>query len=299
MKSASPELVALLNSGIFVRADLWTITLNGGGVVRWTSHDQDLVAGGHTFISGPNIQRGSIGEKRGVEVAELSVTIDAIDSDTINGVPVIRFISQHGLDGASVKLERAYAPDWSSPITGTVIRFAGKITSVDPIIGGSAELTVSSWLVLLNTNMPRNHFQVGCMRTLYDSGCGVNPASFSANGTVSTGGTGSFGSDLSGVAGRYSQGRVLFTSGANDGISRTVKINASDGSFTLVRPLPAPAVTGDTFTAFAGCDLSMATCKDKFNNLTRFKGTPFVPVPTTAMGAPANASGGGKGAFGK
>lgn len=299
MKSASPELVALLNSGVFVRADLWTITLNGGGVVRWTSHDQDLYANGHWYMSGPNIQRGSIGEKRGVEVAELSVTIDAIDSDTINGVPVIRFISQHGLDGASVKLERAYAPDWASAITGTVIRFAGKVTSVDPIIGGSAELTVSSWLVLLNTNMPRNHFQVGCMRTLYDAGCGVNPASFSASGTVSAAGTGSFGSGLTGVEGYYSQGRVLFTSGANNGVSRTVKFNATDGRFTLVRPLPAPAAIGDTFTAFAGCDLAQATCKNKFNNLTRFKGTPYVPVPTTALGAPANASSGGKGAFGK
>ena len=63
--------------------------------------------------------------------------------------------------------------------------------------------------------------------------------------------------------------------------------------------LPAPAATGDTFTAFAGCDLAMATCRDKFSNLIRFKGTPFVPVPTTALGAPANASNGGKGGGGK
>lgn len=299
MKTASSELVALLNSGVFVRADLWTITLNGGGVVRWTGHDQDIFANGQWFFSGPNITRGSIGEKRGVEVAELQVTIDAIDSDTINGVPVIRFISQHGMDGASIKLERAYAPNWANAVTGTVIRFAGKVTSVDPIIGGTAELTVSSWLVLLNTNMPRNHFQVGCMRTLYDTGCGVNPASFSASGTVSTGGAGFFGSDLTGVEGRYSQGRVLFTSGPNTGISRTVKFNASDGTFLLVRTLPAPAETSDTFTAYAGCDLAKATCEAKFSNLARFKGTPFVPVPTTALGAPANASGGGKGGGGK
>lgn len=299
MKSASPELVALLNSGVFVRADVWTITLNGGGVVRWTGHDQDIQAGGHTYVSGPNIMRGSISEKRGVEVAELTVTIDAIDSDTINDVPVIRFIAQHGLDGASVKLERAYAPDWASPVTGTVIRFAGKVTSVDSIVGGTAELTVSSWLVLLNAQAPRNHFQVGCMRTLYDEGCGVDPDDFSGSGTVSTGGAGSFGSDLTGVEGKYSQGRIVFTSGANSGVSRTVKINAADGAFTLVRPLPAPTATSDTFTAYAGCDLAMATCKDKFDNLPRFKGTPFVPVPTTALGAPANSSGGGKGGGGK
>jgi len=294
MKSANSALIALLVSGRFVRADLWTITLNGGAVVRWTGHDQAIFANGHWFANGPNIQRGTINEKRGVEVAELSVTIDAVDSDTINDVPVIRFIAQHGLDGASVKLERAYAPDWSSAITGTVIRFAGKVTAVNPIIGGSAELTVSSWMVLLNGSMPRNHYQVGCMRTLYDAGCGVDAASFSATGTVSAGGIGSFGSNLTGAAGYYSQGRVLFTSGANAGLSRTVKINAADGSFTMVRPFPSPAAIGDTFTAYAGCDLTKATCSSKFANLAHFKGTPFVPVPTTALGAEATTSGGGK-----
>jgi uncharacterized phage protein (TIGR02218 family) len=300
MKATTAPLTALLGSGKFVRADIWTITLNGGGVVRWTSHDADVIAGGNRFLSGPSIQRGAISEKVGVEVSTLRVTIDAIDSDLINGVPVIAFIAAHGLDGASVKLERAYAPAWGLdssgapiPVTGTVIRFAGKVTSVESIMGGTAEFTVSSWLVLLNAQTPRNHFQVGCMRTLYDVGCGVNPASFSATGTVTSGGTTGFGSGLTGVAGYYSQGRLVFLTGANAGISRTVKSNDGSGNFSLIKPLPAACAAGDTFTAYAGCDLTKATCSSKFANLTRFKGTPFVPLPTAALGAPATTLGGG------
>lgn len=300
MKATTTALTALLASGVFVRADLWTITLNGGGIVRWTSHDADVIANGNRYVSGPIIQRGAISEKVGVEVATLKVTIDGVGTDLINGVPVIGFIAAHGLDGAAVKLERAYAPAWGLdpygvpiPVTGTVIRFAGKVTSVDSVAGGTAEFTVSSWLVLLNAQSPRNHYQVGCMRTLYDAGCGVNPASFSATGTVTTGGTTSFGSGLTGASGFYSQGRVVFLTGANAGISRTVKSYDGAGNFSLIRGLPSSCAPGDTFKAYAGCDLTKTTCNSKFANLVRFKGTPFVPIPTTALGAPASNTGGG------
>jgi hypothetical protein len=53
MKTASPALLALLASGRFVRADLWTITLNGGTVLRWTSHDLPISYGGFTWVTGP------------------------------------------------------------------------------------------------------------------------------------------------------------------------------------------------------------------------------------------------------
>lgn len=303
MKASTPALTALLASGQFVRADIWTITLNGGGVVRWTSHDADVIANGNRYVSGPEIERGSISEKTGVEVATMKVTLTGGDDDLINGSPVITFIAAHGLDGAAVKLERAYASAWGLdaygepvPVTGTVIRFAGKVTSIDSVKGGTAEFTVSSWLVLLNVQTPRNHFQVGCMRTLYDAGCGVNPASYSNVGTVGSGATTiGFGSGLTGVAGYYSQGRVVFLTGANAGISRTVKINDGSGNFSLIKPLPVAPAAGDTFRAYAGCDLAKATCSSKFSNLARFKATPFVPLPTTALGAPAQAtSGGGK-----
>lgn len=295
MKTASPALLALLASGRFVRADLWTITLNGGTVLRWTSHDLPISYGGFTWVTGPNIERSSISEKRGVEVAQLDVTITALDDNEINGSPIIGFIARHGLDGANVKLERAYAADWASPIVGTLIRFAGKVTSIKSIQGAEAQLTVSSWLVLLNANAPRNMYQAGCLRTLYDAGCGVNPNGFKATGTVAAGGTGAFTSGVSAAAGYFAQGRVVFTSGANAGVSRTVRTFDGAGGFTLVRPLPAPCAPGDAFTAYAGCDLAKGTCLAKFNNLTRFKGTPFVPVPTTALGAVSQTTtGGGK-----
>jgi hypothetical protein len=204
VKASTPELRALLATGEYVYADLWTITLNGGQVLRWAGVDVDIVANGQTFVAGPAIDRGAITEKIGFEVATLLLNIDAGDEDLVNETPLIQFIGQRGLDGANVKLERAFRPDWQTPVTGTVIRFAGRVTSVGEIKASHAEVTVSSWTVLLNVNMPPNLYQTGCLHTVYDAGCGLDPEAFAASGTISAGGTVfGFGSGVTGHAALY------------------------------------------------------------------------------------------------
>jgi uncharacterized phage protein (TIGR02218 family) len=292
VRTISAPLLALLATGNYVSADCWTITLAGGGVVRWTSADIALTVNGNTFAKGPAILRGAISEKRGVEVATLAMDITASPTDLINGTPIIPFIAKHGLDGASVKLERAFAPNWlaagAGQMTGSIIRFAGRVTSINSIKGIVASLTVSSWMVLLNASMPRNLYQAGCLHTVYDAGCTLNPASFSASSTVSVGTAGNartFGCALTPTASDYALGRVLFTSGANAGVSRTIRANDAAGNFTLIAPLPAVCAAGDGFTVYKGCDHTQATCTTKFTNLPNFRGTPFVPLPTTAVGS--------------
>lgn len=286
MKSASPALLALLTSGVFERADLWTVTLNGGSVIRWSGADIPLTYGGHTWPLGPTVTRGQISEKRGVEVATLAMTIAANADDTINGVPAVQFIARRGLDGANVKLDRAFLPTWQDPVTGTVLRFSGRVTSTPDCSGNEAKITISSWSILFNTQVPANLYQSACLHSVYDTGCALDPAVFQSTGTVTASPAPTqigFGSGLTGNAGRWSQGRVLFTSGANSGLTAAVKSNDGSGNFALIQPLPVSPAPGDTFTAFPGCDLTMGTCDTKFNNLGRFRGEPFVPVPETAL----------------
>ena len=289
MKTISAPLAALLATGNFISTDLWTITLNGGAVIRWTSADIPISFGGNTWAKGPAIRRGQIAERRGVEVAALDVEITAIATDLINGKAILPFIAGHGLDGATVKLERAFAPTWLQAITGTIIRFAGKVTSIGSIQGATAKLTVSSWMILLDAALPRNLYQAGCLHTLYDAGCTLNPASFATAGTISTGGaTTTLATSLAAPAvNDFALGRIVFTSGANSGISRTVRSNDGAGGVVLVSPLPSAVGVGDAFTIYKGCNLVQSTCSGKFNNLPNFKATPFVPLPTAAFGGVA------------
>lgn len=286
MKTVTSAVLNLLQTGEYVAADIYTITLNGGAVVRWTSHDQNIIWDGQTYTKMP-LARGAIGEKTGPDVATLKLTVFGNTTDLINGVPVIPFIAQHGFDGATVKVERVYAPDWgaSTPITGSIIRFAGKITSIDSVQGGQADFTVSSWMVLLNINMPRNVYQAGCQHTLYDAGCTLNPASFSASGhTTASGGVSTFPTNLTTTTDDYALGRIVFTSGANNGISRAIRTNDGSGNFTLMRSLPHPVGSSDNFTVYKGCDLTQSTCLNKFNNLPNFRAEPFTPPPRTVVG---------------
>ena len=288
MKAASGPLITLLNSGAdFQMVDLWTITLVGGAVIRWSGADVPIISGGNTFVLGPTIDRQDISEKIGLEVSTVDMAITANADDLINGTAIIPFIRRHGFDGANIKLERAFLTAWNLPVVGTVLRFSGRVTAISGILGNSATLTVSSWTVLLNANMPTNLYQAACLHSVYDAGCALIPATFAVTGTVTASPAPTltaFDTSLTPAANDFAQGRIVFTTGPNAGISATVRANDASGLFTLVSPLPALPTTGNAFTAYPGCDLTQSRCTVRFNNLGRFKAAPFVPVPETAFG---------------
>ncbi len=284
---ATTALKTLLNgSADFVMADLYSITLNGGTVLNWSGAAIPITFGGTAWQLGPAISRGKLTTKLGVEVATLEITLSASASDQVNAVALIPFILGLGLDNATLVLYRAFLPSWASSVTGTLIAFSGRITSIKDISDTSMTITVSSWLVLTNVNMGPDVFQAPCLNTVYDGGCLAVKASFTTAGAVSgTGGTTTaFNTNLTAASGYYAQGPMTFTSGANAGLSRAVKsyLNAS-GAITLALPLPFAPANGDTFSISAGCDLTMATCQSRFANLIHFRGQPFTPPPITGV----------------
>ncbi|MDR3407933.1 MAG: DUF2163 domain-containing protein, partial [Methylovirgula sp.] len=217
----------------------------------------------------------------GLDVDQQKITISARPSDTIGGVPFLQALRNGVFDGCEIMRERAFLTAWNAPPLGSVLLFKGRVATIDALGRTSAEITVNSDLVLLDIQIPRNLYSPACVHVLYDSGCGLVKNVFGANGTVGSGTT-NVSIAWSGASAAYAQGTVLFTSGVNAGVSANVK-SASSTALTLAYPLlNAPAV-GDTFTAYQGCDHSMATCKAKFNNLANFRGFPFIPPPTYAI----------------
>jgi uncharacterized phage protein (TIGR02218 family) len=278
---------ALLNSGVdFVFADLWTLTLNGGGVVRWSGAQIALTFNGDTWALGPVIDRGKITTKRGTEVSTVDMTLMAGPGDLINGTPLLAFIRASGFDGARVRLDRAYMTAWGAPIVGTINKFQGRVTSIKNISRTEATVTISSDLVLLNVGASTDYFQAPCLNSLYDVSCTVSKPAFTTTGAVvGAASTTGFSTSLTAPDAYYTQGQITFTAGANAGISRTIKSYANAaGQIQLVLPLPAAAAAGDAFTIAAGCDLTMATCQARFNNLIHFRGQPFTPPPETIYG---------------
>ena len=280
--------LALLNSGAdFQMVDLWQITLNGGGVIRWhgAGASAPLSFNGATYQAGPAIDRGKITTKLGVEVATLDVTLSAGAADLINGAPLIPFAQARGFDGATVVLYRGFLTDWTAPyvITGAVIAFSGRVTQLKDVSRAKFTMTVSAWTVLLNVNMGPDVFQAGCLNTHYDADCGLTPTTIT--GAISAGAsTLAFGTSLTQADGYFTKGTITFTSGVNAGLSRAVQAYANAGGRVSVAfPLPFAPAAGDAFNAVRGCLLTMADCSAQ-GNLPRFRGQPFVPPAITGNG---------------
>jgi uncharacterized phage protein (TIGR02218 family) len=84
---------------------------------------------------------------------------------------------------------------------------------------------------------------------------------------------------LGGGSGYYQFGIVTWLTGLNAGLSMEVK-SYVPGQVTLALPMPYAISDGspiDTFTISAGCDKSMTTCRDRFNNIVNFRGEPYLP----------------------
>jgi uncharacterized phage protein (TIGR02218 family) len=282
MKSASPALLALLATRKFIMTDLYTITLvDGVTVLRYTSADTDIKWNGNIFKSLP-LKRGAARTVIGVAVDTLDFSAFPRASDLVQGLAFLSAARSGLFDGAWVALERGFGSAWPQ-VTGTLIQFYGRVSEL-AAGRSSVDFRIKSALELLDVQMPRNVYQAVCLHTLYDSGCAALKSAYTvagaAAGSCTTTG---FGSGLTEAAGYFDQGVLKFTSGANAGLSRTVKAYDGSHNFTFALAWPVPPALGDSFTVYPGCDKTKDTCQSKFGNLGRFKGYPYIPVPETTF----------------
>lgn len=283
-ETSAGALAALLNArGPLNKADLYTLTLAGGTVYRWSGSDVALSGGGHTWTLGPGLKRSRVRFTVGVEVDTLTLTINDNVGTTINGQALIPFIRAGGLMGARLQLDRAFwGPEDAGPV-GALLWFIGRIAEIPRLDRYEAQLSIRSDLELLDVMIPRDVYQPGCLNTLYDSACGINRAALTVGSTASSGTDATrtvFGHSLAQAAGYFDLGVVTFTSGANANISRTVKRHVS-GQITVLSPFPFAVDAGDAFAIYPGCDKTQATCTNKFLNVVHFRGMPYIPVPET------------------
>ena len=290
MRAATAGMITLLNTGRqFFVADLYTITLYDGTILRYTSADIDLTVGANTFLSAdpnggaPILKRSRCKWSLGLQTNTLEVKIIAYLLHTINGIPWMQFIRNGGLDGARIELDRLITDSWADTSRGVLRWFAGNVSDVE-VSRTEASLSVKDDLELLNIKLPKEIYQPGCRFTLFDPGCGLNKNSFALARTVNASSTTTrlLTSSAGQAAGYFDSGYLFFTTGPNAGAQRTVR--KWDGlGLDLALPLPYTPVTGNAFTIYPGCDKKQLTCQVKFNNLIKFGGQPYVPVPETAV----------------
>lgn len=228
----------------------------------------------------------------GLAVDEQTLKVWANPTDTLFGTNFLLGVEEGLLDGAIITRQRIIWPfvtgnaavDVQGPPVAVWTLFTGLMGAISK--GGTThvEMKVKSALHKLDVNMPRNYYQPGCLWTLFDSGCTLVKASFAINGTIAAGPTGkvipvsggiaaSLGAD--GIA-NYAQGRLVFTSGINNGLQVLIDTNDIFNLY-LAYILNAVPSTGDTITYYPGCSKSFNTCNLKFNNKANYRGFDKVP----------------------
>lgn len=282
-----PDLVDFLNSGEpFFRANLLTLTLVSGLVIRATDYDHIPVVSGTlgTFADDLMFSRSSITHRKGVEVDSMELVIYPRASNFGTSEQQVALAASGALDFAKVQLDVAiFTAAAPTTLRGTFNWFTGKVADISDLSAARIALSVKTELSRLDIMMPRNLIQPGCLNTLFDQGCGLLETAWRSTGTVtSVNADGSLNTTLSNPTGYLDGGRLVVTSGDNAQVVRKIKNNVA-GVLHLFAPLVFPVTAGTTIRVNPGCPKTKDVCASKFSNGARFRGFPYVPTPETIL----------------
>jgi len=288
MKPASPALIALLNSGEqFIMADLYTFTLVGGAtVLRYSAAPTPIAANGYVFAAGPKFERSKTKVVIGAQVDQLDIKVYPETTDLVGTTPFLEAAWQGQFDGALLQLERAFmgasGGGYGDTSAGTVILFSGRVSDIDCSRTG-IDMKCRSHLELLNIQMPRRLWQSSCTHVFGDAMCRFNRSSLPATFSAASGSTTTVIQGAPTTTTPYAQGTIIAVTGGNAGYSRTISTFVSGGAVTVKLAFLSPVAVGDQFQLLPGCDRTLATCTNVFNNAIHFGGFPYIPTPETAV----------------
>jgi uncharacterized phage protein (TIGR02218 family) len=274
VRAIPSALQAKLSSGVTTLARCWIITRRDGVTMGFTDHDADLTVAGTLCLAGTGLTASEATARLGLQVdgSEIAGAL-ADDSLAEDDLAAGRY------DAAGIAV---HLVDWSEPSL-TVLLAKGVLGEVRRE-GAAFSAEFRSLAHRLNEESGRL-YTATCSADLGDARCTVDltdPA-FHGSGTVAAlAGTAAFrASGLDSFAdGWFTEGKLAFTGGANDGFAVEVKTHrvTLDGVLIeLWQQAPEPIAAADTFTVTAGCDKRFATCRDRFANSINFRGFPAIP----------------------
>lgn len=274
MRSLSQAMQDKLASGVTTFARCWLLERTDAVKFGFTDHDRDLAFDGATYEAMSGVDPTEVNQTLGLAVDTMEVA-GALQSEKINENDLAAGL----YDNAKLTL---FLVDWTDVSIRDVI-FAGSIGEVSR---GRVHFQAEMRGLAHALNQERGRvYTRGCDADLGDARCGIDldAPQFKGTGTVTAAQSNrSFAaSSLDAfIDGWFKGGRLVWTSGQNAGAAIEVKFHANNGQtvrFELWETVPFNIEAGDTFTVTAGCDKSLETCRDRFNNVANFRGFPNIP----------------------
>lgn len=258
-------------------AELYTL-ISGSTTARLTSYYTDLVVDGQTYTHAPIKRSGFSMEITG------SVPTLTIEAPII--APFAGYVAETPIVPTRILIHKyfLYGATWPN-----VLMFSGTIQSVQ-VQQNIARATCVSKEEELTRIIPRVLVQSGCNNNLYDSVCLLNRDSYKTDTTVAIGGvlddpprlSSSGFPDPTDDTTNLRHGWVEFNGDARF-IIKHEDAGGGKSTITLHGRQFDGIISGSSITVYQGCDKRPETCKNKFNNLDRFVGFPYVPSASPVL----------------
>lgn len=294
MKTASVTMKEQLQASCTSLCHLYKIVRTDGAVYAFTDHDQDIDTTNYqSYITdGGHVYEAAIGFSPTAAENKSDLTVDNqeatafIDSPTITEKD-LRF----GIwDAADIEIR---VVNWNDLTQGEIKMRKGQLGNLS-MVNGVLTAEILGLTNKLQILLGRS-FGPACDAELGDARCqAVVPVETGAVNTNPSVGQNDAHhvtpySGLTGAAGYYDDGLLLFTSGPNSGLAFQIK---SWNGITLYLDLPlfTACTDGDTFTIKPGCLHNTFDCVNKFNNLVNYRGFPQIPGQDSILNYP-NATG--------
>lgn len=270
MKTLPSGMQTHLDSGATTLCHCWKVTRAGSAAMGFTDHDAALTFDGVSFEAASGFEATAIESGLGLSVPNQDIT-GALSSAAIseNDLAAGRY------DGASVEIWRV---NWAD-VAQRVLMAKGEIGEVRR---GPSGFTAELRGIAHRLNAPQGrHFQFSCDADVGDARCKVNLNAVAFQGTGAAAAAANrrefTASGLTSFAdGWFGGGRIVWTSGANAGLTQTVRSHIG-AALALWEAMAFAIAAGDAFTVTAGCDKRFETCKSKFANGLNFRGNPLMP----------------------
>lgn len=273
MKNISPALSAHLAGEVTTLASCWKLTRRDTTVFGFTDHDQDIAFESVSYKAATGFTPSTIQNSASLSVDNLDVEGILQDGAITEGdilagkydfaeIEIFQ-VNYNDLAQGALKLRRGWLGEVSLQRQQFIAEVRGLTQCLSQTIG---EL-----------------YAPLCRAALGDDRCKIDLSGFTVTGSVTTvlSSQEFYDTSLTQDSGTFSAGLISFTSGANAGLSMEVKeyilTAGSGGQVVLALPMPHNLLMGDTYSLTQGCDKTIQTCFERFNNVVNFRGEPYVP----------------------
>lgn len=270
MKTLSSAMSQHIEGEVTSLVSCWHINRTDGVQLYFTDHDQDLLIDETVYLASAGYDRGALKGTSGASTDEMELQGN-LNSDCLDDGDLASGL----FDYAEVHFFMVNWQDLSAGIIPLRKGWFGEVTWADGKF--TAELRGLSNALQREIG---GVYTPECQVDLGDAHCGLDLVPMAATDTIATVATSrTYTLDICADAdGMLDGGLIHFTSGANLGRKLEIKSwRFSDKRIELFLDPPYAAQVGDEVVLYPGCDKRFDTCRNRFNNLTNFRGFPHIP----------------------